>query len=307
MIDYDPDKVERYISAIATAFPSSLIRKAAGYGSRMPIFVAGMPRSGTTLVEQILASHPKIHGAGELGAMTAMEKNLAGKYRKAYPHFAADLQPSDQRAAGVEYLARIGEPPLGKQHIVDKMPANALFAGLIHLMLPNARMILCRRSPFDTCFSCYSTLFAGRQNFSYDLGELGRYYRAHDALMAHWRRVLPQENFLTVDYEDVVEDIEGTARRLIAFCELDWSDECLKFHESTRPVRTASMLQVRKPLYRSSIGRWRPFRAELAPLSRPLPCPFPIEREARAFAAAETPHYVGLPSVARDDGPSFEL
>ena len=101
MIDYDPDKVERYISAIATAFPSSLIRKAAGYGSRIPIFVAGMPRSGTTLVEQILASHPKIHGAGELCAMTAMEKKLAGKYRKGYPYFAADLQPSDQRAAGV--------------------------------------------------------------------------------------------------------------------------------------------------------------------------------------------------------------
>ena len=207
-----------------------------------------------------------------------------------------------------EYLATNWRTsPPANSAIVDKMPANALFAGLIHLMLPNARMILCRRNPFDTCFSCYSTLFAGRQNFSYDLQELGRYYRAHDALMAHWRRVLPQENFLTIDYEDVVEDIEGTARRLIAFCGLDWSDECLRFHESTRPVRTASMLQVRKPLYRGSVRRWRPFRAELEPFWTPLPCPFPIERKARAFATAKTPHDVGLPSVAGDDGHSFKL
>ena len=275
MIDYDADRVEDYISAIAAAFPSSLTQKPAGCVSEIPIFVAGIPRSGTTLVEQILASHPKIHGAGELGAMTAVERNLAGTYRKAYPTFAANLQASDQQAAGLEYLSLIGQPPAGKRHIVDKMPANALFAGLIHLVLPNARMILCRRNPFDTCFSCYSTLFAGRQNFSYDLTELGRYYRAHDALMTHWRRVLPQENFLTVDYEDVVEDIEGMARRLIAFCGLDWSDACLKFHESTRPVRTASMLQVRKPLYRSSVGRWRPFRAELAPLFKALALPVP--------------------------------
>lgn len=142
-------------------------------------------------------------------------------------------------------------------------------------MLPNARMILCRRNPFDTCFSCYSTLFAGRQNFSYDLEELGRYYRAHDALMAHWREVLPPENFLTIDYEDVVEDIEGMAQRLIAFCGLDWSDDCLRFHELTRPVRTASLLQVRKPLYRSSVGRWQPFREELKPLFEALAVPVP--------------------------------
>jgi len=275
MIDYDPDEVERYISAIAGAFPLSPIRKAAGHDSAVPIFVVGIPRSGTTLVEQILGSHPKIHGAGELGAMTGIEKNLAAKYRKAYPYFVADLQPSDQRAAGLEYLARIGQPPARKEHIVDKMPGNALFAGLIHLMLPNARIILCRRNPFDTCFSCYSTLFAGRQNFSYDLRELGRYYRAHDALMTHWRQVLPEENFLAIDYEDVVEDVESAARRLIAFCRLDWSDDCLRFYESTRPVRTASMLQVRKPLYRSSVGRWRPFREELKPLFETLAMPVP--------------------------------
>jgi hypothetical protein len=273
MIDYDPDKALRYMSAIAATFPSTLVRRAAGHGSAIPIFVAGIPRSGTTLVEQILASHPRVHGAGELGAMTAMEKSLAGNYRKPYPYFAADFEARDQRAAGLKYLALIGELPAGKQHIVDKMPANALFAGLIHLMLPNARMILCQRNPLDTCFSCYSTLFAGRQNFSYDLGELGRYYRAHDALMAHWRRVLPEKNFLAINYEDLVEDIEGVARRLIAFCGLGWSDNCLRFHESTRPVRTASMLQVRKPLYRSSIGRWRPFQAELKPLFEGLALP----------------------------------
>ena len=275
MIDYDPDKVDQYISSIAAGFPASLIRTAAGDVSRVPIFVAGMPRSGTTLVEQMLASHPKVHGAGELSAMTKMEKILAGRHRKAFPHLAADMKPADQRAAGSEYLAQIGAPPSGKQHIVDKMPANALFAGLIHLMLPNARIVLCRRNPFDTCFSCYSTLFAGRQNITYNLAELGRYYRAHDALMGHWRAVIPEENLLEIDYEDVVEDIEGMARRLIAFCGLEWSDDCLRFYESTRPVRTASMLQVRKPLYRSSVHRWRPFRKDLAPLFDALAMPVP--------------------------------
>ena len=265
-IDYDPDAVEQQFLAIAAAYPASRVRSADGSTSQIPIFVAGMPRSGTTLVEQILASHPKVHGAGELRAMGAVTRKIQNKYEKLYPHFAADLNAEYQRAAGAEYLAQIGRPPDGKQHIVDKMPSNALFAGLIHQILPNARIILCRRNPFDTCFSCYSTLFAAHQNFTYNLEELGRYYRAHDALMAHWREVLPKENFLEINYEDVVEDIEGMARRLVAFCGLEWSEDCLRFYESKRPVRTASMLQVRKPLYRDSVGRWRQFEAELAPL-----------------------------------------
>ncbi len=208
-----------------------------------------MPRSGTTLVEQILASHPKVHGGGGLRAMVAAATSTQSKYEQALSAFHGRLYRTRRPSRRGRRLpsALSGEPPDGKQHIVDKMPSNALFAGLIHQALPNARIILCRRNPFDTCFSCYSTLFAGHQNFTYNLDELGRYYRAHDALMAHWRAVLPKENFLEIAYEDVVEDIEGMARRLIAFCGLEWSDDCLRFYESKRPVRTASMLhQVRK-------------------------------------------------------------
>jgi len=273
-INYDADTMERYLEAIAAAFPA---RETSGAGSdaAAPIFIVGMPRSGTTLVEQILASHPKVHGGGELRAMSAVAKEWAEKKGKIYPFFAEDMTPDEFHAFGLDYVARVGTPPDGKERTVDKMPSNALFAGLIHRALPNARIVFCQRNPLDTCFSCYTTQFTGQQNFAYDLGEPGRYHRAQDALMAHWRQTIPDANFLEVRYEDVVDDLEGTAKRLVAFCGLEWSADCLRFHESTRPVRTASMLQVRKPLYRNSIDRWRPFRSELGPLFAGLGLPRP--------------------------------
>lgn len=266
LINYDPAVAERQIPLIAAAFPASSAKTTAGNRAQAPIFVVGMPRSGTTLVEQILASHPDVHGAGESLAMLSAVKSIENARRSSFPDFVADLTPGDYQALAADYLARIGKPPEGKTRIVDKMPSNALFAGLIHRALPEARIVLCRRNPFDTGLSCYSILFSGQQNFTYDLEELGRYYRAQDALMAHWRAVLPEDRFFEIGYEDVVEDLEGWARRLIAFCGLEWSDRCLRFYESERPVRTASVLQVRKPLYRSSVGRWRQYREELAPL-----------------------------------------
>ncbi|HTW35985.1 MAG TPA: sulfotransferase [Rhizomicrobium sp.] len=275
LIDYDPTEAERVIPLVETVFSPSTIETAAGDTSAAPIFIVGMPRSGTTLIEQILASHPDVHGAGEVLAMLTLVRDFERKRRTAFPSFVADLKPDDQRALGAEYLARIGTLPEGKTRFVDKMPSNAIFAGLIHLMLPNARIILCRRNPFDTCLSCYSILFSGQQNFTYDLTELGRYYRTHETLMAHWRKVMPQDRFLEIEYEDVVEDIERKARELVAFCGLEWSDQCLRFHESKRPVRTASMLQVRKPLYASSVGRWRQYRGELGPLFESLGLPVP--------------------------------
>ncbi len=154
--------------------------------------------------------------------------------------------------------------------IVDKMMSNLVYVGLIHLMLPRARIILCRRDPIDTCLSCYSKLFSRGQNFSYDLAELGRYFRMQDRLAAHWRSVLPADIFLEIDYESTVADLEREARRLVAFCGLDWSPQCLAYHQSRRPVRTASMTQVRQPIYRTSVGRWRRFRAELGPLLEAL-------------------------------------
>ena len=146
------------------------------------------------------------------------------------------------------------------------MPANFLHAGLIHLILPNARIIHARRDPVDTCLSCYSKLFGGEQAFSYDQAELGRFYRDYQALMAHWRNVLPASHFIEVDYENVVEDIEREARRMLEFLGLDWEPACLDFHQTKRPVRTSSVNQVRQPVYKTSAGRWRKHAEHLGPL-----------------------------------------
>ncbi len=158
----------------------------------------------------------------------------------------------------------------GHALVVDKMPINFAYAGLIHLSLPRARMIHCRRDPVDTCLSCYSKLFSGEQLFSYDLTELGLFHRDYQKLMAHWRAVLPATSFLEVDYEAVVEDLETQARKILDFLGLDWNPACLDFHQTKRAVRTASVNQVRQPIYRSSAGRWRQYAEQLAPLTAAL-------------------------------------
>jgi hypothetical protein len=150
------------------------------------------------------------------------------------------------------------------------MPSNYYFLGLIHLILPNARIIHSMRNPVDTCISCFSKLFSAEQNHTYDLGELGRYYERYERLMAHWRRVLPAGAFLDVRYEDIVADLEGEARRILGHCGLPWDDRCLSFHETVRPVRTASASQVRQPIYGSAVGRWRVYEPFLAPLLEAL-------------------------------------
>jgi tetratricopeptide (TPR) repeat protein len=271
LVRYDADAEERRMTAIATTFSPSLMSAAQAFGSssELPIFVVGMPRSGTTLIEQILASHPEVHGAGELRFVEAEVRRLEREHGQNYPDFVPHLAPAAYREIAGAYIAQLGKPTTATR-VVDKMIINSLYVGLIHLAFPRARIILCRRDPLDTCLSCYSKLFTSGLEFSYDLGELGRYYRAHDRLMEHWRSVLPAESFLEIEYERVVADLESSARRLVEFCGLTWSPACLQFHKTERPVRTASMVQVRKPLYRSSIGRWREFRAHLGPLIEAL-------------------------------------
>jgi Sulfotransferase family len=154
----------------------------------------------------------------------------------------------------------------GIARITDKMPSNYYFAGLIHLALPNAKIIHTIRDPVDTCVSCFSKLFTAEQNHTYDLGELGRYYKRYERLMAHWRTVLPRGRILDVRYEDVVADLEGEARRIISYCDLSWDERCLSFHKTDRPVRTASATQVREPIYNTAIGRWRVYEDYLEPL-----------------------------------------
>jgi hypothetical protein len=165
----------------------------------------------------------------------------------------------------------------GRVRLVDKMPSNFLYCGLIRLILPDARIVHCRRDPVDTCLSCYTKLFVGEQSFSYNQTELGRYHRAYQALMAHWRSVLPASHFLEIEYEEVVKDIEGQTRRILDFLGLPWDEACLRFHETKRPVRTASVNQVRQSLYSTSVGRWRRHAAQLRPLLEALGVAVPCD------------------------------
>jgi hypothetical protein len=180
------------------------------------------------------------------------------------------MTPDALRDLGAGYVRSIRSAAPAAGRIVNKLPLNFKYVGLIHLALPNARIIHIRRDPMDTCFSCFSLLFAGDQPFTYDLGELGRYYRGYAALMDHWRRVLPEGVMTEVRYEDLVADLEGHARAILDHCGLPWEDACLAFHETSRPVRTASSVQVRTPLYQTSIGRWRPYERFLQPLIQAL-------------------------------------
>lgn len=260
---YDSTATTTWIQRIAEAFTPELMRRLSGAGaaSELPVFIIGMPRSGTTLVEQILASHPAIHGAGELSALRhAVE--LGG----AFPDSLAHLDAAALQRIGEDYLTQVQPLAPLAARVVDKMPANFLHAGLIPLILPGARIIHCRRDPVDTCLSCYSKHFSGEQLFTYQLDELGQFHRAYQTLMTHLRQVLPADRFIEVDYEAVVDDLEGQARRLIDFIDLPWDDACLTFHETRRMVRTASVAQVRQPIYTSSKGRWQQHAAHLGPL-----------------------------------------
>ena len=264
--DYDPDRVAQHFAGVMRNFDAATLDRLRGGSdpSQLPIFVLGMPRSGTTLVEQIIASHPEVYGAGELNDLAMiLRHDITGAV------FTDNLRSLDQTrlaAWGAEYVAGLQRRAPEARRITDKMPANFLAIGLIHLMLPNAKIIHVRRNPVDTCLSCFTTLFSHGQHHTYDLTELGRYYADYARLMEHWRKLLPAGAFLEVQYEDIVADQETQARRLIEYCGLEWNDACLDFHQNKRAVRTASMSQVRQPIYKSSVERWRPYEKFLGPL-----------------------------------------
>jgi hypothetical protein len=239
-----------------------------GDPSDRPIFVVGMPRSGTTLIEQVLASHPDIHGAGELTLLDeALDRVLGpGAARGGGASQAPSLSADDLAALGRAYVEGVAAIAPASLRVVDKMPFNFRHAGLIALALPNARIIHCRRDAIDTCLSCYARKFVEGVDFAYDLGELGLYHRGYQRLMDHWRAVLPAERFIEVDYEAVVGGLETEARRMIAFCGLLWDEACLAFHQTRRDIRTASAAQARQPIYRTSLERWRPYEGHLRPL-----------------------------------------
>jgi Flp pilus assembly protein TadD len=274
LVSYDEKSMFSMFDNIEHIFTPELIKAKSGYGnpSRVPIFVLGMPRSGTTLTEQILASHPMVHGADELTTFQEIVLNTPGPdgHPVAGPRLIPALDTKAFAEIGTRYVAAISDLAPGVAHIVNKRPNNYFFIGLIHLTLPNAKIIHVFRNPFDTCVSCFSKLFTVTErselNHTYDLAELGRYYKRYERLMAHWRQVLPPGSILDVRYEDVVADLEGQARRMFDHCELSWDDRCLAFHTTKRPVRTASAVQVRQPIYDSSVGRWRVYEEFLGPL-----------------------------------------
>jgi len=260
---FDSRTTQQWMQRIAEVFTDELhaARQGMGVASSLPVFIVGMPRSGTTLVEQILASHPQVQGAGELSSL-----RLAVESMGVFPQSMETCSPEALAQIGREYLERIEPLVKGRDRLVDKMPANFLYAGLIPLILPGARIIHCRRDPVDTCLSCYSKQFGGEQLFTYNQTELGQFHRDYQDLMAHWRELLPAECFIEVDYESVVDDLEGQAKRLIDFIDLPWDDACLDFHKTQRVVRTASVNQVRQPIYKTSKGRWRAHAEQLGPL-----------------------------------------
>jgi tetratricopeptide (TPR) repeat protein len=268
-ISYDEKQALQQFDRIRASFDRGLLaRKSRGFDSDVPIFVLGMPRSGTTLIEQILAAHPAIHGAGELtdfGRLANRIQDAKGNLCR-YPDDVAALSNDQLALLGKEYVGRVRQHAPDAPRITDKMPGNFVFVGLIHMALPDARIIHVRRDPRDTCLSCYSKLFSAPQDFTYDLAELGRYYRQYDRLMTHWRETLPRGRVLEVHYEDVIADLETWARRIVHHCGLDWDAACIAFHEARRPVRTASASQVRQPIYRTSEGRWRNYKAHLGSL-----------------------------------------
>ena len=270
MIFYDETATFSFFDRLEAIFTRDLIRTKTGGGdpSPMPIFVIGMPRSGTTLVEQILASHPAVYGAGELKTLDNIVQAVSGPdgSTRAYPEFMPALDAASLRAMGADYVAAVRKLAPRSERVTDKMPSNYYYVGLIHLALPNAKIVHCIRDPVDTCVSCFSKLFSDEQLHTYDLAELGRYYRRYERLMAHWRRVLPAAAMLNVRYEDVVADLKTQARRIISYCGLPWDDRCLAFYQTKRPVRTASATQVRQPIYKTAIGRWRVYEKELGPL-----------------------------------------
>jgi len=265
---FDPQLHLKLIDDLIAFFTPEFFARTRHYGadSEVPVFVVGMVRSGTSLVEQILASHPHVFGAGELKDIDQMSVSMPQRLGAAagYPLCLANIDPAAARTLAYTYLLRLARNSGAVLRVVDKMPHNYLNLGLICLLFPRARIIHCRRDPLDVCASAYF------QNFKWlpytaSLDDIAFYHRQYERLMEHWRRVLPTRIHEVV-YEEMVADQEAVSRRLIESCGLEWDDRCLDFHKSARPVRTASKLQVRRPIYTRSVARWKRFERHLQPL-----------------------------------------
>jgi tetratricopeptide (TPR) repeat protein len=270
---YQPEIIETNTQQQIATCTAEFFRDRRGWGDPRPdpIFIVGLPRSGSTLLEQILASHSQVEGTQELPNVQQIVTTLRGRdqLQWRYPHELAGMAAADFVRLGEKYLADTRAYRTGKPFFIDKMPNNFRHLGLIHLMLPNARIIDARRAPMACCFSNFKQLFANGQEFTYSISDIARYYRTYLELMRHWDQVLPGR-VLRVHHEDVVDDLEGSVRRLLTFCELEFEPQCIEFHQNQRSVRTASSEQVRQAIYRDGLEHWQNFEAWLEPLREAL-------------------------------------
>ncbi len=264
---HDPVAMELRHEQIANVFTRELFERHAGQGfeDASPILIVGLPRSGSTLIEQILASHSQVEGTAELPVLMRLAYSI-GRYRpdqKRYPESVADLRGKDFRAYGRQYIEETRAFRVtGRPFFTDKLPNNFSHVGLLHLILPNAKVINARRHPFDSCLGGYKQLFGKGQNFTYDMADLSAYYRQYHETMRHWHRVLPGK-VLDVHYEETVTDLETQVRRILDHCGLPFEEACVRFHENRRAVKTASSEQVRRPIYTDALGHWRHFERHL--------------------------------------------
>jgi Tfp pilus assembly protein PilF len=269
-LDYNEAETFAFFDAIRDAFPRRVFedRKYAGLNDERPVFIVGMPRSGSTLVEQILSSHPQVFGAGEVKYLSVALGRLRDRFPSLpkYPQMMGKITPAQLDIVAKNYLDALTAGSGDAKRVTDKLLTNYFFVGLIHLLYPKAKFINTQRNPVDTCLSGFTKLFKDDMPHSYDLAELGRYYGKYHELMEHWEKVLPEGVMKVVRYEDVVANTEREAKSLIEFLGLDWDPKCLEFHKSQRPVKTASVAQVRKPIYKTAVQRWKKYGDGLQPL-----------------------------------------
>jgi len=270
---FDSDGYSRAIDRLVNTLDRSFYEQAtdSGLDSQRPIFVVGMPRSGTTLTEQILASHSQVAAGGEMSMLLKVSYQVGELSRsgKPYPEGLHTTGRVSLRRMGRRYLEQLDRVSTSADRVTDKLPFNFMHLGVIALLFPQAKVIHCQRHPLDNCLSCYFTSFADQIHFANRLDTLGRYYLDYHRLMQHWHDVLPIE-ILDLPYENMVNDTQGQVAKLLDHCGLPWEDACLDFHRTERGVRTPSRWQVRQPIYKGSVQRWRHYAEELEPLRRIL-------------------------------------
>jgi hypothetical protein len=287
---YDPEDHERFVAGLVATCTPEFFERTSGFGreTERPIFIVGLPRSGTTLTEQILANHSQVFGAGELALVHEGFESLPrgmGRDAKALECLGR-LDGETARRLAEHHLDRLREQNTEARHVVDKMPDNCMYLGLLAALFPKAKFIHCRRDLRDVAVSCWMTDFR-HIRWACDLEHIASRFRAYQGLMEHWRRVLPVP-VLEVDYEETVADLEGVARRLVAWCGLEWEPACAKYYEGRQPVRTASVMQVRQPIYTHAVARWKHYEQALAPVLAQLQVGSPKELVRSSSAVLAT-------------------